>query len=210
MKKTILKTLLRKCLLIGAFSLLFWSKGFASSHREAPLISNDPLADNTDLYAFRSPDNPNTITIIANYIPFQLPEGGPNWASFGQNIRYEIYVDNDATKAGAEIVYRFTFTVMNGDGSTFFNIRLGKENLKTTYKLEKSTNGGMTFSTVVASGVVPPPNIGARSITGGAGLGAASYGALVTNAISTATSAKRYFAAHRMIHFLWIWQVFLI
>ncbi len=193
MKKSILKTCAKKILLIGGFSMLFWSNGFASSHREAPLISNDPLADNTDLYAFRSPDNPNTITIIANYIPFQLPEGGPNWASFGQNIRYEIYVDNDATKAGAEIVYRFTFTVKNGDGSTFFNIRLGKENLQTTYKLEKSTNGGMTFSTVVASGVVPPPNIGARSITGGAGLGAASYGALVTNAITMATSGEKVF-----------------
>ena len=57
----------------------------ASSHREAPLISNDPLADNTDVYAFRSPDNPNTITIIANYIPFELPEGGPNYYTFGEN-----------------------------------------------------------------------------------------------------------------------------
>ena len=55
----------------------------ASSHREAPLISDDPLADNTDLYAFRSPDDPTTITIIANYIPFQLPDGGPNYYDFG-------------------------------------------------------------------------------------------------------------------------------
>ncbi|HRI60479.1 MAG TPA: DUF4331 family protein, partial [Saprospiraceae bacterium] len=83
---------------------------FASSHREAPLIANDPLADNTDLYAFRSPDNPNTITIIACYIPAELPYGGPNYNTFGENIRYEIHVDNDATKPGDEIVYRFTFT----------------------------------------------------------------------------------------------------
>ena len=61
----------------------------ASSHREAPLIANDPLADNTDLYAFRSPDDTNTVTIIANYVPLQLPQGGPNYASFGENIRYE-------------------------------------------------------------------------------------------------------------------------
>jgi len=66
---------------------------FASSHREAPLISNDPLADNTDVYAFRSPDNPNTVTIIANYIPMQLPHGGPNYFTFGENIRYEIHID---------------------------------------------------------------------------------------------------------------------
>src|SRR6185503_4755144 len=96
----------------------------ASSHREAPLIANDPLADNTDLYVFRSPDNPNTITIIANYIPAELPFGGPNYHSFGENIRYEIHIDNDASVAGDEIVYRFTFTKVNEDPTTFFNIRL--------------------------------------------------------------------------------------
>ena len=70
---------------------------FASSHREAPLIANDPLADNTDLYAFRSPDDPNKVTIIACYVPGQLPQGGPNYYSFGENIRYEIHVDNNVT-----------------------------------------------------------------------------------------------------------------
>ena len=48
----------------------------ASSHREAPLISNDPLADNTDVYAFRSPCDSSKIVLIANYIPFELPQGG--------------------------------------------------------------------------------------------------------------------------------------
>src|SRR5882672_3067395 len=71
----------------------------ASSHREAPLIANDPLADNTDLYAFRSPDDTNTVTILANYIPLQLPQGGPNYASFGENIRYEIHIKNNAATA---------------------------------------------------------------------------------------------------------------
>src|SRR3954471_14508825 len=102
MKRKIYAAFFLLLMLINSFPL------WASSHREAPLISHDPLADNTDLYAFRSPDNPNTITIIANYIPFQLPEGGPNWYSFGKNVRYEVYVDNDATKPGAEIVYRLT------------------------------------------------------------------------------------------------------
>jgi len=58
----------------------------ASSHREAPMIANDPLADNTDVYAFRIPNNPNNIAIIANYIPGQLPEGGPNYYQFGENV----------------------------------------------------------------------------------------------------------------------------
>ncbi len=82
------------CLTLLAFSASL----FASSHREAPLIADDPLADNTDLYAFRSPDQPGMITIIANFIPFQLPQGGPNYYNFGENIRYEIHIDNDASK----------------------------------------------------------------------------------------------------------------
>jgi hypothetical protein len=82
----------------------------ASSHREAPLISNDPLADNTDLYCFRSPDDTNTVTIIANYVPMELPMGGPNYSSFGENIRYEIHIKNDASTTGDDITYRFTFS----------------------------------------------------------------------------------------------------
>ena len=159
----------------------------ASSHREAPLIANDPLADNTDLYAFRSPDDSTSITILANYVPLQLPQGGPNYASFGENIRYEIHIKNNSATAGDDITYRFTFTKVNQDPTTFFNIRLGQQNLKTTYLAEKSTDGGVTFSTIVASGTVPPPNIGPRSISGAAGLGAASYSALMTAAITTAT-----------------------
>ncbi len=158
----------------------------ASSHREAPLIANDPLADNTDLYAFRSPDDTNYVTIIANYVPLQLPQGGPNYASFGENIRYEVHVENDGV-AGDDITYRFTFTKVNQDPTTFFNIRLGQENLKTSYMCEKSTDGGVTFTTIVASGVVPPPNIGPRSITMPVGLNAANYDALMTAAITTAT-----------------------
>ncbi len=158
----------------------------ASSHREAPLIANDPLADNTDLYAFRSPDDTNTVTILANYVPLQVPQGGPNYASFGENIRYEIHIENDGV-AGDDITYRFTFTKVNEDPTTFFNIRLGQQNLKTTYTAEKSVNGG-AFVTIVTNGVVPPANIGPRSISApGLGLGAANFDALVTAAIQPAT-----------------------
>ena len=170
---------------------------FASSHREAPMIANDPLADNTDLYVFRSPDDPSKVTIIANYVPLQLPQGGPNYYSFGENIRYEIHIDNNVANNtftnGDDIVYRFTFNKTNEDPSTFFNIRLGKQNLKTTYMLEKSTDGGVNFSTIVSNGVVPPPNIGPRSITSGAGLGAADYNSLINSAITTSTSGEKVF-----------------
>ena len=172
---------------------IFGTSFYASSHREAPLIANDPLADNTDLYAFRSPDNPNTITIIANYVPAEFPGGGPNYYSFGENIRYEIHVDNDASVSGDEVTYRFTFNKTNEDPTTFFNIRLGQENLKTTYTLERSVDGGVTFSTVVSNGTVPPNNIGDRSITGAAGLGATDYASLMTSAIITASSGETVF-----------------
>jgi hypothetical protein len=164
----------------------------ASSHREAPLIANDPLADNTDLYAFRSPDDTTKVTIVANYVPLQLPQGGPNYASFGENIRYEIHIENGSTvtpSPGDDITYRFTFTKVNQDTTTFFNIRLGKENLHTTYLAEKSVNGG-AFTTIVSGGVVPPANIGPRSIGGAAGLTLTSnYSTLVTNAIANATGS---------------------
>ena len=180
-------------LFVLGFLLINVSAINASSHREAPLISNDPLADNTDLYAFRSPDNPNKITIIANYIPAELPFGGPNYFSFGENIRYEIHIDNNVTTTGDDIIYRFTFSKTNEDPTTFFNIRLGAQNLKTTYTCERSINGGISFTTIVSGGIVPPPNIGARSIESGVGLGAANYNSLVTAAIATASSGEKVF-----------------
>ncbi|MDQ3142644.1 MAG: DUF4331 family protein [Bacteroidota bacterium] len=164
---------------------------FGSSHREAPLIAYDPLADNVDVYAFRSPNNQNTITIIATYIPLQAPHGGPIYYTFGQNIRYEIHVDNDATKPGDEITYRFTFNLVNEDPTTFFNIRLGKQNQKATYTLERSING-TTFTTIISNGIVPPNNIGERSISGGAGLNT-DYANLISNSIMNASTGEKVF-----------------
>ncbi|WP_373552721.1 DUF4331 family protein [Haliscomenobacter sp.] len=176
------------CLTLLAFSASL----FASSHREAPLIADDPLADNTDLYAFRSPDQPGMITIIANFIPFQLPQGGPNYYNFGENIRYEIHIDNDASKPGDEITFRFTFKLVNEDPTTFFNIRLGKQNLKATYTLERSIDGGKSFQAIITNGVVPPTNVGTRSITSGVGLDT-RYADLVKNAITTSSTGEKVF-----------------
>ena len=189
MRKTTKVILTASGVIATAMALGVWdakkSTVEASSHREAPLISNDPLADNTDLYAFRSPDDTNTVTIIANYVPLQLPQGGPNYASFGENIRYEIHIENNGAD-GDDITYRFTFAKVNEDSTTFFNIRLGKENLKTTYTAEKSVGGG-AFTTIVSEGIVPPANIGTRSISSSVGLAAADYETLMNNAITTAT-----------------------
>jgi hypothetical protein len=193
MKRKIFASILMVVMLINTFPLSV----FASSHREAPLILGDPLADNTDLYAFRSPDNPDKITIVANYIPFQLPQGGPNYYSFGENVRYEIHVDNNVANntyaSGDDIVYRFSFRKTNEDPTTFFNIRLGKQNLKTTYTLERSMDGGVNFTTIVSNGIVPPPNVGPRSISSPVGLNAPDYNTLITNSIATATTGEKVF-----------------
>ena len=134
----------------------------ASSHREAPLIANDPLADNTDLYAF------------------------------GENIRYEIHIDNNIATPGDDIIYRFTFKKEHEDPSTFFYIRLGAQNHKTTYTLERSRDGGVTFTTLIEDGIVPPNNIGPRSINGPAGLNT-TYAQLMQNALTTTADGERVF-----------------
>ena len=173
--------------------LLAWSghtnRLEASSHREAPLIADDPLADNTDVYAFKDPSDPEMINIIANFIPFQLPQGGPNYYHFGENIRYEIHIKNDPSRVGDDLTFRFTFTRTNQDPTTHFNIRLGQENLKTTYKLEQSQKGG-AFITLIDRGVVPAYNVGPRAISSPVGLNAPSYDALINGAILPAGGGK--------------------
>ena len=133
------------------------------------------------------------ITIIATYVPLQFPHGGPNYYSFGQNIRYEIHVDNDASKPGDEITYRFTFKQVKWKIlRPSFNIRLGKQNLKTTYTLERSTDGGLSFITLIDNGPVPPNNIGARSIESGVGLGT-TYSNLMQSTIRNINTGERVF-----------------
>ena len=85
-----------------------------SSHREAPEISKDPVADSSDLYAFVSPDKPDTVTIIANYVPLQQPAGGPNFYEFGDDVLYQIFIDNDGD-GDADITYQFQFYTLLTD-----------------------------------------------------------------------------------------------
>lgn len=176
--------------------LLVWGSSSslqASSHREAPMIADDPLADNVDLYAFRSPANRNSIVFVATYVPMQLPQGGPNYYQFGENIRYEIHIDNDPSTTGDDIIYRFTFYKENEDPSTFFNIRLGQQNLRTRYNLERSQNGGASFVTILRGGPVPPPNIGERSIESAVGMNS-TYERQVRLARRNAITGERVFA----------------
>ncbi len=178
--------------LAAFFMLVSLTTALASSHREAPLIADDPLADNVDVYAFRSPDNPSMVTLIATYVPLQLPQGGPNYYSFGSNIRYEIHVDNNAAKPGDEIIYRVEFERIDQDPSTFFNIRLGKRNLMMWYTLSRSDNGGQSWTNILQKVPVPPTNIGERSIDSPLGLGK-SYQTLVNQATRYASTGERIY-----------------
>src|SRR6187431_3291034 len=90
----------------------------ASSHREAPLISQDPLADNTDVYAFISPTTPDKVTIIANFIPLEAPYGGPNFYKFDDNVTYAIKIDNNGD-AREDVTYQFRFKTTVANGGTF-------------------------------------------------------------------------------------------
>src|ERR1700756_5548473 len=89
-----------------------------SSHREAPGISTDPVADNTDTYAFVSPDDPTTVTIITNYVPLQSPPGGPNFFEFGDDVLYSIFIDNNGD-ALPDITYQFRFNTTLQNPDTF-------------------------------------------------------------------------------------------
>ena len=142
----------------------------ASSHREAPLIASDPAADNTDLYAFVSPERPGYVNFIANWIPFEEPNGGPNFYPFATDAAYNVNVDSDGD-AKADAVFRWTFkNVDRRGGSTFlYNngpvTSLNDKNLlfKQTYTLESSFNGG-PFKTRISDAPVAPSRIGAASM----------------------------------------------
>ena len=125
--------------------------GTASSHREAPLIAEDPSADLTDLYAFRSPDKPNTVTILANVIPGEDPAAGPNWYTFSPNARYNLKIDTNGD-ALPNVTYRFQFHTKTGP---FF---LG--DTAQPFTVTRIAGGK---SKVVARGTTPPNNIGPRS-----------------------------------------------
>jgi hypothetical protein len=124
----------------------------ASSHREAPLISEDPTADNTDTYAFRSPDKPDTATIIANWIPGEDPAAGPNWYTFSPSARYDIYADTNGD-GKPDIAWYFRFKT--GDPTAFLG------NTQQSYTVTRVANGK---SQIVGRGLLTPPdNIGPRS-----------------------------------------------
>ncbi len=149
-----------------------------SSHREAPEISKDPVADSTDVYAFVSPDRPSTVTLIANYIPLQGPAGGPNFYEFGDDVLYEIHIDNSGD-GRPDITYQFRFHTKLRDPGTFLyntgpieTLDSPNWNRRQFLTVTRVRHGNKT--TVGTNLACPPCNIGPLSTPDYAGLAAAA------------------------------------
>ncbi len=168
-----------------------------TSHREAPKISKDPVADNTDLYAFVSPDKKDTVTIIANYIPLEEPAGGPNFNTFGDDVLYEINIDNNGD-GHEDLTYQFRFDTVIGSPDTFLyntgpisHLDDPNWNIKQFYSVTRVVGRRRTgTATVLGSNLpTPPVNIGPRSTP--------NYPALANEAINTLSDGSMVFAGQR-------------
>ncbi len=164
----------------------------ASSHREAPAIIFESSMDNTDLYAFRSPDAPDTVTVVANYFPLEVAANGPNFYRFNDNASYEIHVDNTGG-AKASITYQFLFrTDLRDPGSFGYNggpvMSLDSPNLneRQFYTVNRIENGK---TTTLGTFQVAPANIGPKSTP--------DYASLANAAIGSLPGGGRVFAGPR-------------
>lgn len=164
-----------------------------SSHREAPEISKDPVADGTDTYAFVSPDQPDTVTLVANFIPLQKPDGGPNFYEFGEDVRYEIHVSNSGT-AEPDITYRFKFKTKVRNKATFLyntgqitSIDDETWNRPQYYSVTRIQNGREKL--LGADLPCPPVNVGKRSTP--------DYATLSAQAVHSLGVGRKVFAGQR-------------
>jgi hypothetical protein len=164
-----------------------------SSHREAPQICTDPVCDSTDVYAFVSPDDADTVTLIANYVPLQLPSGGPNFFEFGNDVLYEINIDNDGD-GKADVTYEFRFDTKITNPNTFLyntgpiNSLTDKDwNRRQTYSVTRVAGGR---SQTLGRGLACPPcNIGPASTP--------NYTSLANSAIYKLPGGRKVFAGQR-------------
>jgi hypothetical protein len=146
----------------------------ASSHREAPLVAADPAVDNTDVYAFSSPKTSDDVVFVANWIPFEEPNGGPNFYPWADDAEYLINIDNNGD-ARADIIYRWRFTTDDQRDSKTFLYNTGPVDSLTdpdlkfrqSFTLDVSTDGGASYGDPIATGPVTP------SYTGHASMGSA-------------------------------------
>src|SRR3954464_9853495 len=147
--------------------------GSGSSHREAPLTSIDPTGDDTDVYAFTAADTPNDLTVVANWIPFEDPAGGPNLYRFDDRAKYYINIDNSGDgKPDVRYQFRFHTKVRNPDSFLYAlpgvsSITDPKLNVLQTYDVRRETykNGARVASRSIAHGLpTAPNNVGPKTI----------------------------------------------
>ncbi|HCA88595.1 MAG TPA: hypothetical protein DEQ61_25935 [Streptomyces sp.] len=158
--------------LIGSAAAMALTPGVssASSHREAPLIAGDPRADNTDTYAFTSPDRPDTVTLVANWIPMEEPDGGPNFYSFADDARYNIKIDSSGD-GRADLTYTWKFKTEIRDAKDQFLYNTGQVtsltdkdlNVRQFYKLTVTNAHGHT-RTLADNVPVAPSRVGPASM----------------------------------------------
>jgi hypothetical protein len=165
-----------------------------SSHREAPAISRDPVADNTDTYAFVSPDDPGTVTIIANYLPLEAPFGGPNFFEFGPDVRYRINIDNNGD-GEPDVIYEFAFQTQVANPNSFLyntgsiaSIDSPNWNRKQFYSVTRISHGRPQL--LAPSLACPPCNVGVLSTP--------DYDTLAGQAIHRLPGGRTVFAGQRL------------
>jgi uncharacterized protein DUF4331 len=192
--------LMRRIALIAALiaAAIAVPLSFGSSHREAPLTSIDPTADDTDLYAYTANDAPGSLTVVANWIPFEDPAGGPNFYRFDDRAHYYINIDNTGDGA-PDVRYQFAFKtkVRNPDSFLYAlpgvaSINDSKLNIRQTYTIRREIykNGKERSSKVIARGLpVAPNNVGPKTIP--------NYGAVANQAVKSLRGGGKVFAGPR-------------
>lgn len=182
----------------------------ASSHREAPAIAQDPAADLTDFYMFLDPNDSTQVVLVLNSWPLELPNGGPNFYQFDDNVLYEIHIDNEGDGV-ADVVFQFqTQTTVNIPDTFLYNdgyvynsphtsIDSGDDtNLEQTYTLTRMDDGVTTWS---ASGEVAPANVGERSVVAGGYTPTSTSPGTITLSHTYESAGIMYFAGPRQDDF---------
>lgn len=181
-------------LLSGIIVVASGTAGYAyfSSHREAPLISDDPAADNTDTYFFVSPENPDRVVVVWNSIPLEEPAGGPNFNKFDENVRYDIHFDNDGDSV-EDVTYSFRFKTTVLNPNTFLvatgpisSLTDADYNVRQSYDVFEKLAGKKETKLNTDPIPVAPPNIGPASTP--------NYANLMQAAITTLPNQYRVFA----------------
>jgi hypothetical protein len=154
----------------GLFAGLGPGTGLASSHREAPLVSADPQVDGTDLYAFRSPNQPNTITFVSNWLPFEEPAGGPNFYAWADGVHYDINIDNNGD-AHPDVIFRWTFRNHYRNPNTFLyntgpveSLTDANLNFYQTYDLDRIDRKSGSTRRLVHNAISAPSDVGETSM----------------------------------------------